>query len=208
MSKIAIIGAGGFAKEVLHLLDDLGKYNDCSGFYQPDDVWGELWKDKEIMGLPVLPYSELTSSNRLTIGIGNSTTREKIVAELGATKDYINIIHPSAHVSRWVKMGNGNIITAGSIVTCDVVLGDHCQFNLNTTIGHDSIIGDYFTSAPGVNISGSCVIGKHVYFGTSAATRQGMKVADNIVIGMGAMVVKNLEQSGTYVGIPAKLLTR
>lgn len=89
-------------------------------------------------------------------------------------------------------------------MTCQIKIGDFAQLNLGTTIGHDCIIGDFFTTAPSVNISGICNIGKKVYFGTSAAIRQNLKVCDNVNIGMGAMVVKDITEPGTYVGIPAK----
>ena len=94
-----------------------------------------------------------------------------------------------------------------SVVTVNVRLGAHAQLNLATTIGHDVRTGAFFTTAPGVNISGECNFGERVYFGTGAATRQQLTCTDDVTIGMGAMLVKDALVSGTYVGIPAKLFT-
>lgn len=207
--KIAIIGTGGFAREVLCLITDLGRYDEVACFMEPDEIWAEKWQNQEIMGIPVRPRSEFDAEKlTVTIGIGNSIFREKVVNELPQNTEYETLIHPTAVVSRWVEIGEGAIICAGCILTCQIKIGKQAQLNLHTTIGHDCVIDDYFTTAPGVNISGICNFGKHVYFGTSAAVRQNIVICDNVTIGMGAMVVKNISEAGTYVGMPAKKLEK
>ena len=207
--KIAIIGTGGFAREVLCLITDLGRYEDVACFMEPDDIWADKWQNQNIMGIPVRPRSEFNSKQfSVTIGIGNSIFREKVVNELPEETEYLTLIHPSVTISKWVEIGEGAIICAGTILTCDIKIGKQAQLNLHTTIGHDCVIGNYFTTAPGVNISGICNFGNHVYFGTSAAVRQGINICDNVTIGMGAMVVKNITEAGIYVGMPAKKLEK
>jgi UDP-3-O-[3-hydroxymyristoyl] glucosamine N-acyltransferase len=75
-----------------------------------------------------------------------------------------------------------------------------------TTIGHDCIIGDYFTTAPNVSISGTCRIGDCVYFGTTSCVKEKITICSNVTIGMMSGVVKNISVSGTYVGTPANLI--
>lgn len=77
-----------------------------------------------------------------------------------------------------------------------------------TTIGHDCIIGDYFTTAPNVSISGTCRIGDYVYFGTTSCVKEKITICSDVTIGMMAAVVKDISVSGTYVGTPAKLIER
>ena len=203
MKNLAIIGTGGFARELLCILDDLDKYNNVVGFFEPDNIWNSEFRDCEIMGLNVLPYSDLKDSYQISVGIGDPSIRQIVVSELGSSKNYSTIIHPNTQISRWTSIDLGVIITAGCILTCNIELGKQAHLNLQTTIGHDCQIGDFFTSAPSVNISGNCNIGKSVYFGTGSATRQGISICDNVIVGMGAMVVKNITNPGTYVGIPA-----
>lgn len=203
--NICIYGTGGFAREVLTLITDLGKYDDVKAFLEPDNIWKEKFDGKMIMGVPVLPESTLNAKESVvTIAIGDSKIREKVCNSLPLDTEFITLIHPNVIMSHWVEVGEGAIICAGSILTSQIKIGKHAQLNLQTTIGHDCVIGDFFTTAPSVNISGACNFGNHVYFGTGAATRQGVNITSNVVIGMGAMAVKNIEESGVYVGIPAK----
>jgi len=204
MGEIGIIGTGGFAREVLCLIDDLGLYEKVVGFYEPDNVWEDQWKNKKIMDKSVLPYSDIKDKYELSIAIGSPQIRKKVANDLGSNVRYGSYMHPSATVSRWANLGNGAIVTANCVITSQIEIGDHCQLNLQTTIGHDCKIGNFFTSAPAVNISGICNIGDGVYFGTGSATRQSIDICDDVIIGMGAMVVKNITEQGIYVGIPAK----
>ncbi|WP_136799816.1 acetyltransferase [Desulfosediminicola ganghwensis] len=200
---ICIIGTGGFAREVLCLIDDLGRFDEVSCFMEPDDLWGSTWKDKILMEKPVWPQSQFNPGiHTAIIGIGAPRIREKVVQQLPQDTAYETLVHPSAVISRWVDIGEGSVICAGCILTCNIKLGKQTQLNIHTTIGHDCELADYFTSAPSVNISGNCHFGKYVYFGTAAAVRQGITICDDVVIGMGGVVVKNIEDSGVYVGNP------
>ena len=205
--KILIAGTGGFAKEVLCLIDDLGLLDKVEAFIEPDFIFENYSKPLNIHGVPVKPYSFLNTKKHLvTLAIGESKIREKVVTEqLPNNTNYITLVHPSAIISKWNQIGEGAIICAGTIITCDVTIGKFAHLNLQTTIGHDCAIGDYFTSAPNVNISGNCTIDNHVYFGTAAVIKQGLSVAKNSTIGMGAIVTKNIQEEGhTFVGSPAK----
>lgn len=204
MAKSYIVGTGGFAREVLFLMDELGMYNTLHGFIEPDHIWEEKWKDKTIMDKPVFPFSDVKAFDQITIGVADSNIRRKTISQLPKDVVYLSLVHPNVSISKWCKIGLGSIITAGCILTTQIEIGDHCHLNLGTTIGHDCNIGDFFTTAPSVNISGICNIGNNVYFGTGAATKQGINICHDVTIGMGAMVTKSITESGTYVGIPAK----
>ena len=204
MKNICIVGTGGFAREVLFLIDEIGIFDKVRAFIEPDHIWQEKWKDAKIMDIPVLPFSDVKPSmDKITIGVADPGLREKTTGQLDEGCEYMTLIHPHASVSRWTQLGKGAIVTKGCIVTTQIEIGQHCQLNLNTTVGHDCRIGNFFTTAPSVNISGICNIGNGVYFGTGAGTKQGISICNNVIIGMGAMVVKNIEEAGTYVGIPA-----
>ena len=83
-------------------------------------------------------------------------------------------------------------------------MGNHSHLNLHTTIGHDCIIDDFFTTAPGVKISGNCNIGKMVYFGTNSCVKEKINICDEVVIGLNGGVVNNINEKGIYIGTPAK----
>jgi|SRR5665647_155721 len=207
-SKICIVGAGGFAREVLCCIIDglkipYSKIEEIACFM----VANEDYDVKSIMGIDVIPHSLFDPTlYKVVVGIGDPILRKKVVDKLPSNTMYTTIIHPSAVISQWVEIGEGSIITAGTIITCNVKIGKHAHLNLHTTIGHDCEIGDYFTTTPGTNISGNCKFGDGVYFGTNSAVKQGIEICNNVTIGMGGVVVKNILEPGVYVGNPVKKL--
>ena len=103
-----------------------------------------------------------------------------------------------------MDIGDGSIICAGSILTCNINIGKHCHINLGTTIGHDFKSGDLLTISPGVAISGECTVGNNVFVGSNISIKQ--KLVLRMVIGMGCAVVKDIKEAGVYAGVPAKKL--
>lgn len=209
--KLCIVGAGGFGREVLSSFKDKffksDKWNDKEVVFLDDNP---KLHNKKVMGIPVIQSSDFNPSDyEVVIAVGDPHTRKKIVENLlPHNTKYTTLIHPSAIVMHDCEIGEGSIITAGCTVTCNIKIGKHCHLNLHTTVGHDCRIGDYFTTAPGTHISGECEVGHQVYFGTNAAVRQGVKICDNTTIGMGGVVVKNIVESGTYIGNPLKKLVK
>ncbi len=198
---VAIFGTGGFAREVACILHDLGRGDRIAAFHEPDGVF----QPRDLLGVPVRPQSEFDpAKHRAVVGIGNPAIRQKVVGELPAGTRFETLIHPTAVMSQWVEVGEGTIICAGSVLTCQITIGKHCHINLNTTVGHDCVFGDFCTVAPGTNISGNCRFGSRIDVGTQAALRQNVRICDDVMIGMGAVVVKDILEAGTYVGIPAK----
>jgi sugar O-acyltransferase (sialic acid O-acetyltransferase NeuD family) len=211
-SKIAIFGTGGFAREVLCLIYDVKGISPEALTKEVVFVSNDAHDPKEIYGFKVIPESEFDPSQyQATIGIGDGNVRKKLSGVLKEKFPSIRfpvLVHPSVVVSPWVEIGEGGIICAGTILTCGIKIGKQVQFNLDCTVGHDCVIGDYVTTAPGVKISGNCELADFVYLGTNASLKQGVKISEKIVVGMAASVVGNLEVEGTYIGIPAKLLQR
>ena len=87
------------------------------------------------------------------------------------------------------------------------------QINLGCTIGHDVIMGDYTTLAPGVHVSGCVHFGRRVYVGTGAVIINGTQnnpivIGDDVVIGAGACVTKSVSAGLTVVGVPARSLNQ
>lgn len=201
---VAIFGTGGFAREVACVLHDLGRGHEIVAFHEPDEVF----EPRTLLGVDVRSQSAFDPAQaRAVVGIGNPATREKVVSELPSGTVFETLVHPTAVLSQWVRLGEGSIVCAGAVLTCQITLGRHCQLNLNSTVGHDCTFGDFCTVAPGANISGNVELGARVDVGTQAAFRQRIRVCDDAIIGMGAVVVKDIVEPGTYVGVPAKKVT-
>lgn len=197
MSKLrAIVGSGGFGREVFHHIKSASQ-SECKFFV-----------DDEYANEHASPLSTLdVNLYDVVVAIGSPVARKAMVQKLeamGAT--FFTFVDPSVINLDYNEVGEGSIICAGSILTTNITLGKHTHLNLQTTIGHDTVVGDYFTTAPGAKISGNCNIGECVYFGTNASVREKIIICDNVTIGLNAGVVKNIVEPGTYVGVPAKKL--
>jgi sugar O-acyltransferase (sialic acid O-acetyltransferase NeuD family) len=210
IKKIGIVGAGGFGKETLCcLIDSLGNTDfntaDIARFFVGDDYF----ETDSVLGIPVMPLSQFDPQKYdAVIAVGDPLSRKRLVESLPKDTTFATIIHPTAVISKWVTIGEGSIVTAGSILTCDIKIGKHAHINLLTTIGHDCVIGDYFTTAPSVNISGHCTLGDGVYLGTNVSIKQSVKICSNVTIGMGGVVLKNIDEAGVYIGFPLKKLEK
>ena len=205
MNDIYIVGASGFGREVAWLIEELETWN-IAGFI--DD--NESIQNTIINNIPVIGNTDflldMKDNINVVIAIGNPYIREKIVQKL-ISKETIcfpNIIAKDVRISKYVKMGIGNIICTGTILTTNISLGNFNHINLDCTVGHDVVLNDYITVYPSVNISGNVNIDYYSELGTGSKIIQGKTLAKSVVLGAGAVVVKNLEESGTYVGVPTK----
>jgi len=205
---LCIVGAGGFGREVYAAFKDVLPENELGHRALFLDDNSDL-QNKTLMGLPVIQRKDFDPSRyEVVIAVGEPGMRKKLVESLPKETRYATLIHPSAIIMDDVEIAEGSIITAGCILTCNIRIGRHAHLNLHTTVGHDCRIGDYFTTAPGAHISGECEIGNCVYFGTNASVRQGIKITDETTIGMGGVVVKNIDEKGVYIGNPLKKLEK
>jgi sugar O-acyltransferase (sialic acid O-acetyltransferase NeuD family) len=192
--KRALIGSGGFAKEVkAHIGDPTMKCFVSDRYYVPNN-------NKNIYPISQFDPNEY----EVLVAVGDSTERNYIVQTLPQETKFFSFIHPSAIIlGNDVEIGEGSIVCAGAIVTANVKIGKHAHLNLHTTVGHDCVIGHFFTTAPGAKISGNCTVGDCVYVGTNASIKQRIEICNSVVIGLNSGVVKNITESGTYVGTPS-----
>lgn len=208
MQNIAIIGAGGFGREVKTIIDSINKisatYN-FIGFYDDGKEKGSI-----VNGFPVLggigDVNLVTADLSIAVAIGDPKTKKKIISLIQNNKiSYPNIVSPNAEISEdFVVLGKGNIICSGVIITCNIDIKDFVILNLMCTVGHDTIINDYSSFMPSVNISGEVDIKEGVYVGTGAKIINQLEIGEFTIVGAGAVVSKSLPAKCTAVGIPAK----
>jgi sugar O-acyltransferase (sialic acid O-acetyltransferase NeuD family) len=193
--KKGIIGAGGFGREVYWSLSPIDRINTV--FFVDDYYWDNT--DSKILPLSLFESDKY----EVVVAIGNPKDRFNIVQKLPKQTKYFTHIHPSVQIlGNDVEIGEGSIICAGTIITTNVKIGHHAHLNLQTTIGHDCEIGNYFTTAPGAKISGNCKIHDLVYIGTNSSVKERISIHSLVTIGLNSGVVKNINESGVYVGSP------
>ena len=193
--KKGIIGNGGFGREVYYSLSLEDKKNTV--FFVDDQYF-----DGQENTLPLNKFDP--NVYEIVIAIGDPLLRQNMVDKLPINTKFFTHIHNSAIIlGNDVFIGEGSIICAGSILTTNIKIGKHCHLNLNTTIGHDCVIGDFFTTAPGVSVSGNNYIRDRVYIGTRSSTKQKLNICSDVTIGLNSGVVKDIKEPGVYVGTPS-----
>lgn len=199
-----IIGAGGFAKETYNCLIQRLQFDNIKDYSIDFVIDDQYCDDIDVFGKKKNAFSNYDFSNKkILIGIADNSVRKQISEKL-QDFEFATLIHPSVSIGLNVSIDEGAIICQNVILTCDIKIGKHAQLNLNTTVGHDSTIGDFFTSAPAVNISGNCNIGNNVYLATKVALREKITICDDVIVGMGGIVLKDIIEKGVYLGIPVK----
>ena len=202
MENIIILGAGGFAKELAWCIRD----ENILGFIDEDErLHGRIINDVPVLGglNKIVEHGKC----KLICGIGSSKIRKAIVGKILVINNiaqFFTAIAPSVRFSSFVKLGVGTVLCSGSILTTDIDVGNHVILNLDCTVGHDSIIRDYVTIAPGVHISGHVEIGEGVEIGTGANILPGIKIGEWSVVGAGAVVTREVEPWSIVAGVPAK----
>lgn len=211
--RIAIVGAGGFAREIAWLISDIGHNPSIRNRSETMEVVGFLVsdpakaseRDSDILG--DFQWLEKNPVDGLAMGIGSPEARLRLSQELKRRFPRIpwpTLIHPSVQYHESCQFAEGVTICAGTIATVNVKIEEFAMINLNCTIGHETTIGAGSVVNPITAISGGVRIGKDVLVGTHVAILQYISIGDHAVIGSGAMVNKDVAANTTVMGIPAR----
>jgi sugar O-acyltransferase (sialic acid O-acetyltransferase NeuD family) len=209
MQDLVIYGAGGFAREVAWLARSIeGRWRVAALVDDDTAAHGRTINGFPVMGLDAARAAFPQAA--LTAAVGDPALREKLVGRAAAAGfACATLVHPRVEMSEWVEIGEGTVVCAGNLLTTNIVLGRHVQINLDCTVGHDVVMGDFTTLAPGAHISGWVHFGRGVYVGTGAVIINGhegvpLTLGDGAVVGAGACVTKSVAAGTTVVGVPAK----
>lgn len=198
--KVIVIGASGHGKVIA---DIILKSGDVLLGFLDDNVM----QNSTINGAPVLgqieDYSKYPDA-KFIVAIGNDKIRENIVHKLEKVQWY-TAIHPTAVTAlNDVTIGEGSAVMANAVINPSAHIGKHCIINTAAVVEHDNRIGDFSHISVGTKLGGTVLIGNHAWIGIGAIVKNNVSICDNCLIGAGAVVIDNIEESGTYVGIPAR----
>ena len=204
-----IVGAKGLAKEIVECLTEEQK--NSLVFY--DDVNAHI-PDFLFDKFPILKTEKSAknyfkeTNNAFVIGVGNPQNRHMLsnkFEKLGGVPQ--TIVHKDVSIGGFDNViRDGTVICPGTRITNSIIIENGVLLNLNVSIGHDSIIGEYSELCPNVNISGHCQLGQKVFVGTGAVILPEISIGDEAIIGAGAVVTKDVKPSAIVVGNPAKVI--
>jgi len=210
---MVIVGAKGFAKEILEIIfsehdystDQLVFFDNISSDL-PDKLFDKFDILRSYEDLEV--FFKFQQEKNFVLGLGVPRIRKELFEEFVAFGAV-----PFTVLSRYARIGSffnsigdGTAIMQGTILTNNIRIGKGCLINLNCTIGHDSVLGNFVELSPNVNVSGHCSIGDFTSIGTSAVLLPGVTIGRNVTIGAGTIVTKNIPDNSIVVGIPGKVI--
>jgi sugar O-acyltransferase (sialic acid O-acetyltransferase NeuD family) len=209
MSKeqIILIGGGGHCKSCIDVIEQGQKF-EIVGILDLSEKYGQKILGYKIIGNDedIPKFAKQGFSFLISIGqIAYPKLRIKlfkIIKDNGGNLPVI--ISPYAYISRHSRIGKGVIIMHNAIINANVVIGENCIINNKALIEHDVEIESNVHISTNTTINGECKIGENCLIGSSSILNHTIKIASNTIIGSGAVVTKDIIESGVYVGIPVK----
>lgn len=210
MKEIVILGAGNFGREVAWLIEDINKVKPTYiilGYLDDEKKIHQTINGYECLG-PISYLTELNNNHHAcaVIAMQDGDARKKIVGMFPDFDDWETLIHPTVNLSDSSKLGKGCIVCANNNISVDTRIGNHVIMNLSVTIGHDCEIGDFVSIMSGTVVSGHVTIKNGAYLGSNSTVIPGRKVGDHAKVGAGSVVIRNVKDGLTVMGVPATVL--
>lgn len=202
MKKLVIIGAGGHGKVVA----DAAAKSGYEEIVFLDDGNVSLAGKRSVVGTSK-DYEKYLMDSDFVVAIGNNAVRERIqnmLAQAGAR--IATIIHPDAVIGEDVVVGQGTVVMAGVIVNSGSNIGRGVILNTCCSVDHDNKIGDFCHISVGTHLAGTVTVGRRSFIGIGACVINNVEICDDCIIGAGAVVIRDVPESCTAVGNPAKTI--
>lgn len=208
MKKVAIIGSQDLAQQIVHFIHTDSKTHRVVGFYDDFQEKGKLIKEVPILGRVEDVEQDYSNQvfDELLIGVGyqHFRFRKASFERFKGSVPFHTFVHSSCIVEQNAKIGEGCVVYPGSIIDQNVTIEDNVLINLGCSISHETTIKQHSYLSPRVSIAGKSMIGECCFIGIGAVVIDHLFITDEVVIGSGANVVKDLKAPGIYVGNPTR----
>ena len=211
MKKIVLFGAGGFAREIVYMIERINRIEptyELLGFVVEEKYYDST--DSTIYGYPLLGTGDWLIKNKedvvCTCAVGEPPLERQRIQETYEKSGvrFETLISPDVELHETVSIGDGSIICRGTTFTVDIKVGKGTIFNERCGVGHDATIGDYCCISGGVSINGHVKIGNRVKVGGKSYFCPKVKIGDDAVVAAGSVVFTNVKAGRHVLGNPAK----
>lgn len=208
---LVIFGAGGFAREVVGLIESLNF---------PEERWrllGLVVEDSTLFNTEVCGYPIINGLRALVdqefagsgvVAVGNSKLAKRIVTDIkrsGLNLQFPVLKHPTV-VGDWkrIHVAEGVLMCAGCILTTNIHLGAFTVLNMGCTLGHDVITGQHCICNPQAILSGNVTLDDNVLVGAGAMILQETSIGVGAQVSMGSVVAAEVAPWTVVAGNPAR----
>jgi sugar O-acyltransferase (sialic acid O-acetyltransferase NeuD family) len=211
---LVLVGSGGFGRETAEVVrainaaaaPDSPRWQ-LLGFLDDDERrWG-----KPVSGTPVIGGIDEVHAlpdAAVVVCTGHPrcfTSKKRIVGRLGLGPErYATLVHPAAVVPPSCALGGGTVVLAGVVATADVRVGAHVGLMPHVVLTHDDRLEDYVTAGAGVRVAGAVHVREGAYLGSGCMIREGVTVGPWALVGMGAVVTRDVPGGEVWSGVPAR----
>ena len=204
--KLIIIGASGHGQVVADIAIKMNKWQSIA--FLDDDESIKTSMGLEVIGKTADAFTYKEEAD-FFVAIGSNTTREKVQEKfIEQGLSVISLIHPSAVIGTDVEIGIGSVVMAGIVINSSTRIGKGCIINTNSSLDHDNVIEDYVHISPGASLAGTVKVGKGSWLGIGSVVSNNVNICSSCKLGAGAVVVKDITEPGTYVGVPVRRVDR
>ncbi|WP_315107603.1 NeuD/PglB/VioB family sugar acetyltransferase [uncultured Microbacterium sp.] len=208
---IVVIGAGGFGRETLDVIEAINAADHQSRWNVlgviDDATGGKHLERLDARGYRYLgsiaDNSTLLATTRHVTAIGDPTVRAAVDSAITGPLASA-LIHPTAVVGSRTTLGDGVVVCAGAQLSTNLVVGSNVHINPGAIVGHDAVIDELVSINPGAVVSGEVHIERAALVGAGAVILQGLSVGAGSRVGASACVTKNVPAGATVVGVPAR----
>jgi len=202
MKRLFVLGAGGHGRVVADSAESMEVFNEIIFL---DDEPGEA--DVPVMGRCSDLASLARSEDACIVAFGDNRSRLKALKQIGGLGIEIAVvIDASATVGRDCTIGPGSVVLPQAAVNNGSILDLGCIVNTGSTVDHDCRLGECVHVSPGAHLGGDVTAGECTWFGIGSCVRNGVEISRDVVVGAGAVVVSNIPEGITVVGVPARKL--